>query len=294
MSRPLASWMTYAAYPLVIGGGIGIHTGLMAAQVPLLWSTNISVVLGMLAVSWLEARIPYELDWKAVWGDVRNDLLFLVVVQALLPKVLTFLAAVTLVYWREASGLEVVALWPGHLPIGLQVVLMVLGADLLRYGFHVLCHNNSLLWRLHAVHHSPKKLYWLNVGRFHPVEKALQFLLDALPFIVLGVGPRVLGFYFVFYALNGFLQHSNVDVRLGFLNYLISGPELHRWHHSRLAEESNANYGNNVIVWDILFKTRFLPKERTVGELGLQRGDYPQSFLAQMTIPGPYDVEENG
>jgi len=31
------------------------------------------------------------------------------------------------------------------------------------------------------VHHYPHKLYWLNVGRFHPIEKALQYMLDMLP-----------------------------------------------------------------------------------------------------------------
>ncbi len=33
------------------------------------------------------------------------------------------------------------------------------------------------LWRLHEVHHSPDILYTLNVGRFHPLEKALHFWL---------------------------------------------------------------------------------------------------------------------
>jgi len=290
MGRSHASWLPFVVYPLVIAGGIGLHLGLLAAQVPLAWSTNVPVVLGMLAVTWFEARIPYDLDWRPAWNDVRNDVLFLVVVQALLPKALAFVAATALVRQLDASGFELAASWPDQLPLGVQVVLMILGADLLRYGFHVLSHHHPLFWRLHAVHHSPQKLYWLNVGRFHPLEKALQFLLDALPFIVLGVGEKVLALYFVFYALNGFLQHSNVDARLGFLNHLISGPELHRWHHSRLPQESNANYGNNLIVWDTLFGTRFLPKGRRVRELGLPRRDYPQDFLTQLATPFTFDL----
>ena len=38
--------------------------------------------------------------------------------------------------------------------------------------------------------------------------------------------------------------------------------ELHRWHHSKLMHESNHNYGGNLIVWDILFGTRWLPNDR--------------------------------
>ena len=156
-------------------------------------------------------------------------------------------------------------------PLAAQVVLMILGADFLRYWLHRAMHTHPLLWRLHAVHHAPERLYWLNVGRFHPVDKAIQFLFDSLPFILLGVGADVVALYFVFYAINGFYQHSNGDVRLGLLNHLISGPELHRWHHSRVAAESNTNYGNNLIVWDILFGTRFLPSDREVGALGVEQ-----------------------
>ncbi|MEM7537661.1 MAG: GH3 auxin-responsive promoter family protein, partial [Chloroflexota bacterium] len=146
-------------------------------------------------------------------------------------------------------------------------------------------HNSEFLWRLHAVHHSPEKLYWLNVGRFHPLEKAIQFLFDALPFILVGVSEEVLSLYFVFYAINGFFQHCNIELRFGFLNYIISSPELHRWHHSRLIHESNSNYGNNIIIWDLLFGTRYFPKDAHVKELGLINNRYPDTFQAQLKTP---------
>ncbi|HNA27070.1 MAG TPA: hypothetical protein PKL10_16585 [Nitrospira sp.] len=47
------------------------------------------------------------------------------------------------------------------------------------------------------------------------MDKSLQFVCDALPFIALGVQEDVLSAYVVWYAVNGFFQHSNVDVRLG-------------------------------------------------------------------------------
>ena len=161
---------------------------------------------------------------------------------------------------------------------------MLLVAELFRYVLHVTAHNTAL-WRLHAVHHSPHKLYWLNVGRFHPVEKAMQYLLDALPFIAVGVGEGVLAGYLIFYAVNGFFQHSNVDARYGVLNYVVSGAELHRWHHSKLIHESNRNYGNNLIVWDLMFGSWFLPTNRHVGDLGLFNRDYPLDFGRQMLTP---------
>ena len=109
---------------------------------------------------------------------------------------------------------------------------MLAMADFLRYWLHRAFHRFPFMWAFHAVHHSPHRLYWLNVGRFHPLEKAVQYLADALPFALLGVSPEVLSAYLVFYAINGFFQHSNCRVRLGPLNYIVAGPELHRWHHS--------------------------------------------------------------
>ena len=72
---------------------------------------------------------------------------------------------------------------------------------------------------------------------------------------------------------------------MGLLNYIISGPELHRWHHSNQIEESNTNYGNNLIIWDLVFGTWFLPKNELVGDLGLQNRNYPMDFRAQLKTP---------
>lgn len=56
------------------------------------------------------------------------------------------------------------------------------------------------------------------MGRFHPLEKAFQFVLDALPFMLRGVGEQVISLYFVFYSINGFFRHSNIRLRYGALN----------------------------------------------------------------------------
>ena len=45
------------------------------------------------------------------------------------------------------------------------------------------------------------------------------------------------------------------------------------------------NYGNNLIIWDRMFGTRFLPPGRDVGDLGLVNRDYPTSFVAQLRAP---------
>ncbi len=190
-----------------------------------------------------------------------------------------------LLEFLQAQGMTFNSVWPHAWPVYAQTLLMMFAAEFMRYWLHRLAHAWIPFWQFHAVHHSPHKLYWINVGRFHPIEKALQFLFDALPFIVLGVSEEVLALYFVFYAINGFFQHCNIELRLGFFNYLISGPELHRWHHSKFVKESNNNYGNNLIIWDLIFGTWFLPKDRLVGELGLINRKYPINFTSQLKTP---------
>jgi ornithine lipid hydroxylase len=113
----------------------------------------------------------------------------------------------------------------------------------------------------------------------------MQMALDSLPFLLMGVDARVLSLYYLAYATNGFFQHCNIRLRYGLLNYIVGSAETHRWHHSRVPRESNANYGNTVIVWDLLFGTWYLPRERETAELGLQDREYPKSFLGLLRAP---------
>jgi len=79
-----------------------------------------------------------------------------------------------------------------------------------------------------------------------------------------------------------FFQHSNIKLKFGIINYLISTEDLHRWHHSCVEKESKSNYGNNTIIWDILFGTRYFPLQKTVNQLGLKNPDFPLDIIAQL------------
>ena len=273
------------AYPAVMAMAVTLHASLawMGLSPPL--AAYAAGLLAALLITWHEIRLPYRQSWKPRRPEVANDLLFLITVQVALPLLLAVSLVSVLAQYLVAHGIVLGTVWPHHLPVWFQVVLMLLIADFGRYWLHRAFHKFGLMWRFHAVHHSPRRLYWLNVGRFHPIEKAFQYVFDALPFTLVGVSGDVLAGYFTFYAVNGFYQHSNCLVWLGRLNYVISGPELHRWHHSMLARESDRNFGNNLIVWDLLFGTRFLPDDRDVGPLGLVDQQYPAGFLAQMGTP---------
>lgn len=285
VSRLLHRYYPWAAYPLGVGIAVYLHMAMLAWGAGLAVSTYLPVLLAAGLITLSELYFPNLRKWRPSMYDVKNDAIYMLFIQTALPKILAFLAALVLLNFVQSGNLFISSYWPHHLPVWVQAVMMILVADFFRYWFHVASHKNRFLWRFHAVHHSPQKLYWVNTGRFHPVEKAVQFLFDALPFILLGIDAQVLAFYFVFYAVNGFYQHSNIDLKFGILNYVISTAELHRWHHSRVESESNSNYGNNTIVWDLLFGTWFLPRDRSIEEIGLLNAGYPSSFLEQLRTP---------
>ena len=59
---------------------------------------------------------------------------------------------------------------------------------------------NLTALEVHAVHHASDKLYTMNVGRFHPLDKTIQFLGDSLLFL-LGVSSEIFAAYLYFMRL---------------------------------------------------------------------------------------------
>ncbi len=285
VAKRVSKLVVVASYPATIAFGFVLFAVLTGAGSSVILASYIAALTGAVLITLHEIKLPYREEWKPGVKEIGADAVFMITVQVALPYLIAISVVVALSEALRSNGVTMEIFWPYDSPVVVQAGLMLLAADFPRYWLHRAFHKFTPMWRFHAVHHSPHRLYWLNVGRFHPIEKAIQYAVDALPFALLGVSSEVLAAYFVFYGINGFFQHSNCRVHLGPLNYIVSGPELHRWHHSELASESDTNFGNNLIVWDVLFGTRFLPKDREVGPLGLLNRKYPMGFLAQMKTP---------
>lgn len=272
-------------YPLVMTGAMALSWWLRQSG----WSVNVSVYVTIvtvaLSVAALETVFPHRREWTPTRGDLATDFGFLATVQLAIPPIVSLFFVSALVEPTRALELPTTRLWPHAWPVWLQVLLMILVVDFLRYWLHRASHQSALLWRLHAVHHSVGKLYWLNTARFHVLEKGLQMCADSLPFLLMGVHPLVLSLYYLTYSTNGFFQHCNIELRYGWLNYIVGSAETHRWHHSIEPREANANYGSTTAVWDLLFGTWFLPGERQVGRLGLHDASYPRSFFGLLRAP---------
>jgi sterol desaturase/sphingolipid hydroxylase (fatty acid hydroxylase superfamily) len=275
--------LPYLWYPLLLTGAVAAFGATLAAGLPLALAVYAPIVLVAITIIVLELRFPERPDWRPQRYDVKADAAFMVFVQVVLPRTLAVVCVLALSGWMH--GHVPSDWWPHDWPLAAQVIAMVLAVDFTRYWLHRACHRFNSLWRLHEVHHSPDILYSLNVGRFHPLEKMLHFCLDTVPFLLLGVGPEVIGGYFLLYSVNGFFQHSNVRLRYGWLNYLVGSAETHRWHHARDPKTAACNFGNTTIVWDLLFGTWHLPKDKQLGNIGIMDRAYPKGFLSQMHMP---------
>lgn len=252
-------------------------------ELPLLLAVLIPASLLIWA---MEHLLPYRDDWNKSDADVKTDFWHLLIAQVLLPRIvkplwIAMLASASIWLGTQFQGNT----WPHDWPILAQLFLMLVIAEFGRYWVHRAAHEVPVLWRFHAVHHCPNRLYFLNAARFHPIEKVYLLIPEVIPFILLGTNAETLTMYFVFNGVHGYFQHSNINLKLGPLNYIFSMTELHRWHHSKIIEESNKNYGNNLIVWDIIFGTYFLPKGREVATIGVYNPAYPKDYLGQCKAP---------
>ncbi|MGJ8687378.1 MAG: sterol desaturase family protein [Spongiibacteraceae bacterium] len=276
----------YMIFPTLMASGLATTLLLLQRGVDPALAATVSVVCwGLLLIPLLERWLPYRADWNQPDKDVGTDLIHMLV-NAAIPKLWTPLQIAALagatVWASEYFGSS---LWPVTWHWLPELFLMLLIAEFGRYWIHYAAHKLPILWRFHAVHHSPKRLYFLNANRFHPLEKLLFQIPEVAPFIVLGTPVEIIALYFTFNGLHGLMQHCNINLRLGWLNYVFSMTELHRWHHSQIIEESDRNFGNNLICWDLLFGSYFNPKARQVNCIGLLNSQYPKSWWRQMLAP---------
>lgn len=163
-------------------------------------------------------------------------------------------------------------------PLWLQVLVLLVVLDFFFYVIHRAKHQWDWWWRLHETHHSSQDLDWLSTVRFHPLEKVLDRVIYLLPLLVLGVSDEALLVWAGVDAFFGMLIHSNLDIRLGPLIYVLNGPEMHRWHHARDAGSQQVNFANNFSIFDWLFGTASLPSG-SPGTFGVDDASYPEGNL---------------
>ncbi|MCB9556303.1 MAG: sterol desaturase family protein [Deltaproteobacteria bacterium] len=224
----------------------------------------------------LSVKYPYRKDRKILRKWFWDDLIMYTIVQSVvlgqaIGWLIKFIDNST-----NLSRLRLVSDWP----IWLQLIFFIVLHDLFIYFFHMAMHKNAFLWRFHEAHHSIEDVDWVGGSRSHPFEIMINQTVEFGMIVLLGGAPAVAVLKAFVSSTWGIWIHNNINVRAGWLQYVINGPEMHRWHHH--PEHDHSNYATKLAIWDWLFRTAFYPKDRVADRYGLDDPSYPGGYFRQM------------
>jgi sterol desaturase/sphingolipid hydroxylase (fatty acid hydroxylase superfamily) len=242
-----------------------------------------TVVIGFSAILFLlfERLFPYQKDQKIFREGFFNDFFWYTIFQSYILGLLIFNF---LNYIYSNTTINNIRLLE-NIPVWVQLLFFVFSHDFYIYWFHRWQHSNKYLWKIHEAHHSTKDVDWLSGSRSHSLEILINQTIEFAPIILLGASPEVAIYKGMISALWGMFIHSNINVRLGWMQFLINGPEMHRWHHSdEEGKEYLNNYSTKIAVWDWIFHTTFFPNPD--GRKPLSYGlsdtpDFPKNYFLQ-------------
>lgn len=268
---------------------------MMAAYITTLGMEIQETILSVLAIALilmaviLERFIPYRSNWNINQGDLGGDITSTIVIFGVLDSILKsatpFVLLAVFANWTKGGF---------ALPLWVEIIVVGLLIEFGAYISHRLHHKTKWLWSLHAMHHSPERLHTLNNFRFHPFNHVLNHLLTIVPVIFLGFsGEAILGY--TAFALPILLtQHSNINFKFGWMNYVLNTNEVHRWHHSTAETEGNCNLGRALVIWDQLLGTYYFPEDKVMpNKIGLfeSSSSYPAANKLWQQLSYPFSAQ---
>jgi len=141
------------------------------------------------------------------------------------------------------------------LPSAARILLGILIVDFILYWVHRAQHQTDVLWRTHAWHHSVRHMYWFSGFRTSFFHSFLYNIPQTIvPMWLLALSPLEAGIGYSIALLIQFWEHTNINVNIGFLKWILITPEYHRVHHSA-TQHSRMNLGATFSIWDRLFGT---------------------------------------
>lgn len=176
------------------------------------------------------------------------------------------------------------------LPFWARAVAGFVVGEIGYYWGHRWSHEIPFLWRFHAVHHSAEELDFLINTRAHPLDMVFGHFCAIVPIYVLGLagptqatgGSALPVLVTLIGTLWGFFIHANLRWRLGPLEWLISTPKFHHWHHTKTGA-IDRNYASTLPWLDRIFGTHHLPREWPEA-YGIE-APMPTTLFAQLRYP---------
>jgi len=192
--------------------------------------------------------------------------------------------------WLPSAGLL------DDAPYVVAMLAYLVISDLLQWCVHVLLHRVPLLWQFHKIHHSVIDMDWAGNFRFHWMELVVYRSLLYVPLLFLGGRFEALFPVWVFATFWGHFNHSNLNVGIGPLGWVLNSPRMHLWHHDASDEgRLSKNYGIVFSLWDFLFGTAYWPRERGPARLGFPgMEELPGKLWLELVWPLSRDKSAGG
>ncbi|MGQ4511286.1 sterol desaturase family protein [Streptomyces sp. DW26H14] len=230
------------AYPVLLVATVSVAAASLAWHWDPGRTSPLFLVGTLLYLTVLERLIPHQVEWHPDGSEWRwYGVYFLLTMAGGAVAQLLVTTAVRTLAPAEPS-----------LPLWAEIPLALLSGSLASYLVHRLEHSNPLLWRLHGVHHVPRKVNVASNGVNHILDIVLAQGVVQLTLALLGFSSGSVIATGLFVVAQGYFVHANIDVRIGRLNHILASPEQHRLHHSADLSEAG-HYGSDLSCWDHLF-----------------------------------------
>lgn len=271
--------IAFAALAVVLGGaGVDIdYGGDAAVHLGLDWLVLNVVLLSLIFVP-LERLFPLRQDQGTFRAGWTTDGLYFIVSHVLV-ELLTFFTLLPATLVSQAWQAAAIGLQVSNLPLLVQILLIMLVADVTQYWVHRL----DFAWPFHAIHHSTRAMDWLAGSRLHVVDVVVTRSLILLPLFVLGFAERALYVWLAIVVAQATFNHVNVRIRLGWLEQLVVSPRFHHWHHA--VRPIDKNFAVHFPWIDRLFGTYHLPEGQWPDAVGIKGDPVPEEFTRQIVWP---------
>ncbi|RUW34580.1 MULTISPECIES: sterol desaturase family protein [unclassified Mesorhizobium] len=169
-------------------------------------------------------------------------------------------------------------------PLWLQLIEIIVIADVGLYWAHRAFHAVPFLWRFHAIHHSIEELDWLAGHRIHPVDQILTKSVSLVPVFLLGFSNSAIALFALIFQAHALLLHANVRLNIGPIRWLIASPQFHHWHHANERAAYDKNFAAQLSFIDKLFGTMYLPGKAVPERYGID-DPIPSTYVEQLAYP---------
>jgi ornithine lipid hydroxylase len=281
----LVTVLPWTSYWIIMGLSFGLTAWLAQPNRMPHYVWYVMAQVNVLLVLLFEELIPRKRENSLFrdgqsWNDIGHMLFFKLGIRPLIWMLALFIVTVVASHWHNNAGI-----WPSHLNVVLQFLLLILGFDLIGYCYHRVLHRFDFLFAFHSLHHDTPHMHVLKANRLHVGEEVINFMLLVPALILVGCPTQMVIWLGMWEVFEGNLSHSNVDQRFPhWFHYIVRTVDVHYIHHSVEGRQQNSNFGG-LPIWDLVFGTYRHPFDAQVSKTGLEGYPIPRSFLGQLWFP---------